>query len=97
MGYLLYLCRRNDKEVDFVTRRGTEVESLIQVCYDLEQSRTLKREVDSLVECAGELHCTDLTIVTMNDSRTIEKDGYAIKVVPIGTFSNDMLKKSVKK
>lgn len=97
MGYLLYLCRRNDKEVDFVTRCGTDVASLIQVCYDLEQPRTLKREVDSLVECAGELHCADLTIVTMSDNRTIEKEGYTIKVVPIGAFSNDMLKKSVKK
>ena len=94
---LFYYRSRNDKEVDFVTRRGTDVESLIQVCYGLEQPRTLKREVDSLVECAGELHCADLTIVTMNDSRTIEKDNYTIKVVPIGTFSNDMLKKSAKK
>lgn len=94
---LFYYRSRNDKEVDFVMRNGTVVESLVQVCYDLEQPRTLKREVDSLVECAGELHCKDLTIVTMNDSRTIEKDGYVIKVVPISTFSCDMLKKSANK
>ncbi len=83
---LFYYRSRNDKETDFVVRRGTAVESLIQVCYDLSSERTLNREIDSLVECAGELKCSDLMIVTMNDERTIEKKGHKIKVVPICKF-----------
>lgn len=84
---LFYYRSRNDKEVDFVTRRGPQVESLIQVCYDLTSERTLKREVESMIECAGELNCRNLVIVTMSDERTIEKDGYEIQVVPVGKFS----------
>lgn len=83
---LFYYRSRNDKEVDFVTRRGPQVESLIQVCYDLTSERTLKREVESMIECAGELNCRNLVIVTMSDERTIEKDGYEIQVVPVGKF-----------
>ena len=69
-----------------MTRRGPRVEALIQVCYDLSSERTLKREVDSIVECAGELKCSNLQIVTMNEERTIEAKGYEIRVVPITKF-----------
>jgi predicted AAA+ superfamily ATPase len=48
--------------------------------------KTERREIDSIVECAGELRCDNLTIVTYDDERTIEKDGYKISVVPIGKF-----------
>lgn len=81
---LFYYRSRNDKEVDFVTRQGTHVERLIQVCYDLSSERTLKREVDSMIECAGELNCRNLFIVTMNEKRVIEKDGYNIQVISVG-------------
>jgi len=83
---LFYYHSRNDKEVDFVTRKGTEVEQLIQVCYDLSSPKTLKREIDALVECAGELRCRNLLIVTMNEERIIEQDGYPICVMPVAKF-----------
>lgn len=83
---LFYYRSRNDKEVDFVTRRGVGIESLIQVCYDMSSERTLKREVDSLVECASELKCDKLFIITMSEERTIEKNGLRIKVVPFDKF-----------
>ena len=83
---MFYYRSRNDKEVDFVLRKETRVERLVQVCYDLSSPKTEKREVDSIVECAGELKCSNLTIVTKEDERTIEKDGYTIKVLPISKF-----------
>ena len=83
---MFYYRSRNDKEVDFVLRKETRVERLVQVCYDLSSPKTEKREVDSIVECAGELKCSNLTIVTKEDERTIKKDGYTIKVLPISKF-----------
>ena len=80
---LFYYRSRNDKEVDFVTRDGNRIESLIQVCYDLSSPKTEKREVDSLIECAAELQCDRLVIVTWGEERVIEKDGYRIEVVPV--------------
>ena len=83
---LFYYRSRNDREVDFVTRQGTRIERLIQVCYDMSSPKTEKREVDSLIECAGELRCNNLMIITNNDEREILKDGYCIKVVPFVKF-----------
>ena len=83
---MFYYRSRNDKEVDFVLRQGAHIEQLVQVCYDMSSPKTEKREVDSIVECAGELKCNNLTIVTDNEERTIEKDGYMITVVPVSKF-----------
>ena len=83
---MFYYRSRNDKEVDFVLRKGTSIERLVQVCYDMSSPKTEKREVDSIIDCAGELKCSNLTILTYNDKRIIEKDGYKIEVVPIWEF-----------
>ena len=84
---MFYYRSRNDKEVDFVLRKGTHIEQLVQVCYDMSNAKTEKREVDSLIECAVELNCRNLVIVTNNDERCIEKDGYRIDVVPVAQWS----------
>ena len=83
---MFYYRSRNDKETDFVLRQGTRIERLIQVCADLSNPRTKRREVDSLIECAGELKCTDLTIVTLKEEGTISERGFTINVVPIKQF-----------
>lgn len=83
---LFYYRSANDKETDFVLRNGTKVEHLIQVCYSLESERTRKREVDSIAECARELHCENLVIVTKDEEDTLEKNGLSIRVVPITKF-----------
>ncbi|MBR5728953.1 MAG: ATP-binding protein [Prevotella sp.] len=80
---IFYYRSRNDKEVDFVLRRGSNIERLVQVCYDMSSPKTERREVDSLIECAEELKCSNLVIVTNDDERTIEKNGYKIDVVPM--------------
>ena len=84
---MFYYRSRNDKEVDFVLRKGTHIEQLVQVCYDMSNAKTEKREVDSLLECAAELNCSNLAIVTNNDERVIEKDGYRINVVPVAKWN----------
>ena len=84
---MFYYRSRNDKEVDFVLRRDTHIEQLVQVCYDMSNAKTEKREVDSLLECATELNCSNLVIVTNNEECTIEKDDYRIDVVPVAKWS----------
>ena len=83
---IFYYRSRNDKEVDFVLRKGAHIERLVQVCYDMSSPKTEKREVDSLTECADELKCAHLSIVTNSDERTIEKNGYEIDVIPVSKF-----------
>ena len=83
---IFYFRSRNDKEVDFVIREENHVKALIQVCYDMSNEKTEKREVGSLIECAGELHCDNLIIVTASEENIIQKDGYTIRVIPISKF-----------
>ena len=84
---MFYYRSRNDKEVDFVLRKGTHIDQLVQVCYDTSSPKTEKREVDSLTECAAELNCSHLVVVTNDKERVIEKDGYRIDVVPLEKWS----------
>ena len=67
-------------------RKGAKIEQLVQVCYDMSAAKTEKREVDAIVECAEELKCDNLVIVTEKEERTIEVKGKMIKVVPITKF-----------
>lgn len=83
---IFYYRSRNDKEVDFVLREENHVKALIQVCYDMSNEKTVKREVGSLIECAGELHCDNLFIVTASEENLIQKDGNTIRVIPISIF-----------
>lgn len=80
---LFYYRTRNDKEIDFVIRKGPYVEQLIQVCYDMSSEKTRKREVEALIEATQELYCDNLLIITNSQKETIEKKGYSIKVVSI--------------
>lgn len=83
---LFYYRTRNDKEIDFVTRKGAKVEQLIQVCYDMTSEKTRKRELDALVEAAEELHCDNLLVITNSQDEKIEWKRTAIMVTSIQNF-----------
>ena len=85
---LFYYRSRNDKEVDFVTRKGVKVEKLIQVCYDLTSERTRRREIDALIEVAGELKCQTLQIISYQHKETIKEKGFTIQVIPFIEWVN---------
>lgn len=83
---LFYYRTRNDKEIDFVTRKGAKVEQLIQICYDMTSEKTRKRELDALVEAAEELHCDNLLVITNSQEEKIEWKRTAILVTSIQNF-----------
>lgn len=80
---LFYYRTRNDKEVDFVTRKGAKVEQLIQVCYDMTSEKTRKRELDALAEAAEELHCDNLLVINNLQEEVIEWQNNNIVIKPI--------------
>lgn len=83
---LFYYRTRNDKEIDFVTRKGPKVEQLIQVCYDMTSEKTRKREFDALAEASTELHCENLIVVTYNQQESVDWKNLHITLVPITRF-----------
>lgn len=70
-------------EVDFVIYAGRKVRELIQVSVSLEDRKTRNREVKSLMEASQELDCKKLTIITLNESETIEINDTTIRVAPV--------------
>ena len=83
---LFYYRTRNDKEIDFVTRKGAKVEQLIQICYDMTSEKTRKRELDALVEAAEELHCDNLLVITNSQEGKIEWKDRIIETTSISHF-----------
>lgn len=83
---LFYYRTRNDKEIDFVTRKGTKVEKLIQVCYDMTSEKTRKRELDALFEASEELHCDKLLVITNSENNSIDRKDKRINIISIGKF-----------
>lgn len=83
---LFYYRTSNDKEIDFVTRKGTKVEQLIQVCYDMTSEKTRRRELDALVEAAQELRCDNLLVITNRMQEEIFWKDHRIKVLSVGNF-----------
>lgn len=83
---LFYYRTRNDKEIDFVTRKGAKVEQLIQVCYDITSEKTRKRELDALAEAADELHCNNLLVITNSEEGIFQWRDMDIALTPINKF-----------
>ncbi len=83
---LFYYRTRNDKEIDFVTRQGSKVEQLIQVCYDMTSDKTRKRELDALVEASEELHCDNLLVITNSEEEKMEWKNKVIMIKSIAQF-----------
>lgn len=54
------------EEVDFVVKEGLQISRLIQVCSDISDPKTLKREMRALIKASQELHCDELLL--LNDS-----------------------------
>ena len=83
---LFYYRTRNDKEIDFVIRKGIKLEQLIQVCYDMTSEKTSKRELNALVEAAEELHCDNLLVITNSQQEKIVWKNSIIKITSISQF-----------
>lgn len=83
---MFYYRTRNDREIDFVLRKPTGVEALVQVSYDISSPKTLQRETRALTEAAQELQCSQLIIVTWDCQQTLQEGKTTISIVPIVQF-----------
>ena len=79
---MFYYRTRNDREIDFLIRKGHRVEQLIQVCYDINQPKTLKRELDALTEAAAELKCNNLLLLTWDREQLMEVNQFTVRLIP---------------
>ena len=92
-GSLHFFYWKNEKneEVDFVVQKGVKVERLIQVCADLTDPAVGRREVRALLKAGEAIHCTNLTIVTLDVEKKEKQSWFGLEAVveyiPFGKWS----------
>jgi len=70
-------------EVDFVIREGLRVRQLIQVCYNIEDQKTRKREVKPLLRSMNELGVRQGLVITWDLNSEEKIDGKRIVYEPL--------------
>ena len=70
-------------EVDFVIKKGKKIGWIIQVCYDISDARTRKREIDALLNAGKELRCKNLLIITWDVEAEKKLAGETISFIPL--------------
>ena len=80
---IYYYRDRGKHEVDFVLTEGDSIKFLIQSCSNLNDQKTRKRELNSLIKASENLKCDNLLIITLNHEEEIETSGKKITVKPL--------------
>jgi predicted AAA+ superfamily ATPase len=72
---------KNGYEIDFVLSADGKVVELIQVSADISTAKTFNRETNALLCASAELHCKNLTLITLNENRTYSANNLIINIV----------------
>ena len=76
---IFYWKNQQQQEVDFVVKENTKVKQLIQVCYDIADLKTKKREVRALIQASEELKCKNLLIITQDYEGEVTEEWFGVK------------------
>ena len=80
---IYYWQNNRNQEVDFVLKNQTEIEQLIQVCYNLSDPETRNREINSLLEASRKLKCNNLLIINSDYENEERIEDKKVKFVPL--------------
>lgn len=70
-------------EVDFVVKEKSKIKELIQVCLNVDDFDTAKREINALVRAGEELKCKNLSIITWDKEDSEFIGNKEIKYIPL--------------
>lgn len=71
------------REVDFVIKKGLQVTELIQVCWDISDEKTKKREIQSLLKAMKELRLKISLVITEEYEGEEHHNGTTIRFVKL--------------
>jgi predicted AAA+ superfamily ATPase len=77
---------KNGFEYDFITVSASGIKDIIQVCHDISDPYTLKREVKGITAAAKKLGLKRGTIITYDQQDTIQESDVSIDIVPLPIF-----------
>ena len=78
----VYYYSDRTSEVDFVVCSQNRPLALYQVSYDISNPKTYKREINSLINGAKKLGCSDLYLITDHEYQDVTEKEYEIKIRP---------------
>ena len=73
---------KNKRKCDFLLAQNGTINKAIQVCYDVSEPDTLKREVEGLKYAMKEAGLKIGWILTMDEEKQVVEDGLVINIVP---------------
>jgi len=77
---------RQNVECDFIIQREEEIIAAIQVCYQLDDANTKKRELKGLLQVCKLFELKQGVIISYDSFDDFEVDGINIKVIPAADF-----------
>jgi len=80
---IYYWKNEKHQEVDFVVKNKNNITQLIQVCWNLSNIQTKKREINSLLKATEALNIKEGLIITSDNKEEEEIKGKKIKFIPL--------------
>ncbi len=80
---IFYWKSKQHEEVDFIIKEGLNIKQLIQVCYNIENNDTKKREINAILKASKELKCNNLLIITENKEGKEKNKSKTIHYIPL--------------
>lgn len=85
----VFYYKGRESQVDFVVAKDGKVQELLQVSYDISNPKTEHREVKGLKDASKALGCRHLTLVTLDNEKTISIENGTIEVVSAANWLMD--------
>jgi predicted AAA+ superfamily ATPase len=84
---LFYYKTKKNLEVDFVIRKNIRIQALIQVAYDVSNTKTLNREIAALSAASAELKVSNLFLINWDMEQNRQENNLMIKIIPFWKFA----------
>jgi len=79
----IYYWKDSSSELDFVVKKGVKITQLIQVCYDIDDPKTKKREMKGLINGMKYFNLRSGTIITWDYEDSEKMNGKVIEFIPL--------------
>lgn len=80
---IFYWKSKKNREVDFLIKKGLQIDTAIQVCSSLSNDKIRKREISGLLDAKQELKPEKLLIITEDEEQELTVESVTIQVIPV--------------
>ena len=87
---IYYWKDKKQREVDFIVKKGKNISEIIQVCNNINNADTKKRELDALCSAMDEFGLNEGLIITENVDTTEHIDKKTIRFIPLWKWLCDI-------